>query len=52
MLCAVKHCSDVAVVIVADPSGDQAALCRQHWVEAARRSHDLIKAVRLAPKSA
>jgi len=47
--CAVPHCLSPAVVIVGDPSGDEASVCHWHWVDMARCSEGRIKALRLAP---
>ena len=46
-MCALPECCEPADVIVSDPTGDEAPLCRDHWHEADRRSRGLIRAVRL-----
>jgi hypothetical protein len=40
-------CPAAPVVMVADPQGDEAPMCREHWHEALRRSDGLIRAIRL-----
>lgn len=40
-------CPALPTVIVADPVGDQALLCTEHWQEALRCSDGLIRAIGL-----
>jgi len=47
--CVVPTCREAAVVVVADTSGERAAVCRRHWNDMLRASDGAIRAVALAP---
>lgn len=41
-------CRDQAVVVVADPTGERAEVCRWHWNDMLRASAGAIRAIALA----
>ncbi|WP_157574845.1 hypothetical protein [Jiangella muralis] len=43
-----NECGAAAFVVIADASGDELEVCRDHWQEALRRSGGLIRATRFA----
>ena len=47
-VCEASACSDAAVVVVRDLTGDEASICRSHWLGADRRVICGVTAVRLA----